>query len=481
MTAFSAGARRQGPRCVSRFGRRITRLAGACAALVLVSAGVVRAQETSLTIYQSGRVLVRRTFPVAVPRGSSTLEVGLGAPNVDPGTLVALDSGVEVRGVTVTAGTGLEAALRRAVGGPIEFMVERGDSLRFVRGTLLSLDPQAVRVEGRVLYTFPGTPALPDSVVSLQPQVSVTVEASRPRSALRLAYQVDGLQWRAAYALVVPHGLRGPATGAMTGLATIDNPGGLAFTGAQVQLLAGEVRRAAAAPGPRPMMARAAVEGNALEEAAAGVPSEEAVGETHLYTLPGAVDVEPGQSRSVALFPEAAAEVAPEYVLRHASYVYQAMQGQPETDLHPEVGYLVRRPKGTPFGDTPLPAGIVRVLAPDSAGRLQLLGETEIQHTPAGRELHLVTGTAFDLTAQRTQTAFALEGPRVSVSSYRVTIQSAKSDTVTVQVVDQFPGQFEVLSSTVPAERVSASTVRFQVRVPAGGETTLEYRVRARW
>lgn len=444
--------------------------------LLLGSAGTARAQETSLTVYQAGRVLVRRTFAVAVPRGASALDVSLGAPNVEPGTLVALEDGVELRGITVSGATGLDATLHRSVGHQIEFMVQRGDSLRWVKGTLLSLDPQAVRVEGRVLYSFPGTPAFPDSLVVLAPQVSIAVQASRSRPSLRLGYQADGLQWRASYTLVVPRDLR--ARGSMAGLATIDNPGGLTFPDAQVQLLAGDVRRVAP-NAPRPMMARAAVAGVAMEDAA--MPSEESVGETHLYTLAGTVDIAPGQSQSIALFPAASVPVEPEYVLRHQSYVFQAPQGQPETDLHPDVGYLVRRPSGAPFGETPLPAGVVRVLSPDSGGRLQLVGEAPIQHTPAGRELHLVTGTAFDLTAQRTQTAFALEGRRASVSSYRVTIQNAKNDTVTVQVLDQFPGQFDVLSSTVPPERLSASTVRFPVKVPAGGEAKLEYQVRARW
>ena len=454
------------------------RLAGTLAVAAALSAGTLRAQETSLTIYQSGRALVRRSFPVAVPRGASTLSVDLGTRNVDPGTLVTLDDGVEIRGVTVVAATGPEASLRRAVGRDIAFMVMGGDSaVRFIRGTLLSLDPQTVRTVGGVIYGFPGTPAFPDSLVELAPsRLAVTVDAARARPSLRLAYQADGLQWRASYTLVVPRNLR--ASGAMAGLATIDDPGGLLFTGAEVQLLAGDVRRAPSAA-PRPMMARAAIAGNALEEAS--VTSEESVGETHVYTLPGTVDLVPGQSKSVALFAQASVPVEPEYVLRHASYVFQSQQSQPEQDLHAETGYLVRRAKGTPFGDTPLPAGAVRVLTPDSGGRLQLVGEPQVQHTPAGRELHLVTGTAFDITAQRVQTTFAMDGRRASISSYRVTIQNAKSDTVTVQVLDEFPGQFEVLSSSVPAERLSSSSVRFAVRVPPGGEATLDYRVRARW
>ena len=91
------------------------------------------------------------------------------------------------------------------------------------------------------------------------------------------------------------------------------------------------------------------------------------------------------------------------------------------------------------------------------------------------------TGTAFDLTAQRTQLTFEPRSQREAVSSYRVVIQNAKTVDVTVEVLEEFPGQWEVLSSSVPPERLSASSVRFPVPVPAGGEATLEYRVRVKW
>jgi len=50
-----------------------------------------------------------------------------------------------------------------------------------------------------------------------------------------------------------------------------------------------------------------------------------------------------------------------------------------------------------------------------------------------------------------------------------------------VQVLEEFPGEWEVLSSSVAPERLSAASARFPVSVPAGGEATLEYRVRVKW
>jgi hypothetical protein len=474
MTEHREVARRQVAQWFPVASARTAGLAGACAVLLLGLAGTAVAQGTSLTIYQDGRVVVRRTIAVPVPRGVSTVPVALGAKSVDPGTLVALDDGIEIRGATVSAATGLEASLRRSIGHDLDFMILRGDSgPRFVRATLLSLDPQTVRLDGRVVYQFPGTPAFPDSVVSLEPRVDLTLDAQRAQRAFGIAYLANGLQWRASYALVLPRE-RG-ARSSIAGYATIEDPGALTFRAAEVQLLAGEVRRAGGRTfGGGFALARAA-------EAAPAPPSEQTVGETHVYTLAGTVDLEPGVTTTVALFPRADVAVEPEYVLRHPAYVFQSRQDQPERDLHAEVSYLVRRPRATAFGDVPLPAGVVRVMGPDSAGRLQLLGEAQIEHTPAGRELHLVTGTSFDITAQRTQLTFEPGAKRSAVSSYRVTIQNAKTDSVTVQVLDEFPGHFDVLSSSVPAERLSASSVRFPVRVPAGGEATLEYRVRVRW
>ncbi len=170
------------------------RLASVLGAAALLWAGALEAQ-TSLTVYQDGRVMVRRTLNVPVPRGVSTLPVDLGGRSADPSTIVALDDGVEISGARVSAGTGASAALRRAVGQEIEWMTIRGDSgMRFVRGTLLSADPVAVRIDGRIVFSPPGIPAFPESLVSLAPRADITVDAARPQERLRLAWQLQGLR-----------------------------------------------------------------------------------------------------------------------------------------------------------------------------------------------------------------------------------------------------------------------------------------------
>jgi hypothetical protein len=56
-----------------------------------------------------------------------------------------------------------------------------------------------------------------------------------------------------------------------------------------------------------------------------------------------------------------------------------------------------------------------------------------------------------------------------------------KKEAVTVEVVEPVPGDWEVLRSTLPHEKVDAFTMRFRVPVPKDGEAKLTYRVRVRF
>ena len=69
----------------------------------------------------------------------------------------------------------------------------------------------------------------------------------------------------------------------------------------------------------------------------------------------------------------------------------------------------------------------------------------------------------------------------IATADYRVTITSAKDTAVTVEVIEERQGDWAVLSSSIPGEKVSSTRTRFRVRVPAKGEAVLNYRVRVVW
>jgi hypothetical protein len=68
-----------------------------------------------------------------------------------------------------------------------------------------------------------------------------------------------------------------------------------------------------------------------------------------------------------------------------------------------------------------------------------------------------------------------------ATADYKVTLTNATDSAVTIAVEERRAGEWSVVSSSVPAEKVSSTATRFSVKVPARGETDLTYRVRAVW
>jgi len=431
--------------------------------------------QTSLTIYNDGRVLVRRTVTVEVPKGSSTQWVMLG--QLDPSTLFSLDTTVAITGSSYDPASDYAGALRRAVGRKLVFRSGKDT----VTATVLSVAPEAYKLpDGSITFSAPGQPLFPADLVSIDPVINLSLEAQQARKDLRLGYFSGGAQWQASYQVVLG------AQARISGEAVISSASFRAED-AEVQLLAGSVSQAVQAMdgGARPM-AMAAREANAFEAKV----SEQKVGEFHLYSLPGRTTILPGRITTVALFDPASARYERHYVVRgQIPYWGGLYQSGDEQEAPVEVSYVLQRPRKTEFGDRPIPGGVARLFQADSSGRLQLVGESALDHTPAGEDLRLYAGNAFDLTAKRVQTTFATRRDSLpgggwqtsATADYRVTLKNASDSAVSIDVEERRGGEWTVLSSSVPAQKVSSTLTRFRVAVPARGSATLRYRVKVIW
>ncbi len=444
-----------------------------------VPLGAQAPTPTSLTVYNDGRVLMRRSVAVRVPKGSSTQRVVLGA--LDPATIFSLDSAVTITGLTYDGAVDEASVLRRSVGRRVVFRLpETHDTLSAL---VLGVDPLRLQLpDGRVSFTAPGAALYPADVVVAEPAVTLGLESAKALDRLRLGYFTAGAMWHASYQVLL-----GPGHARVTGSAVLDSRS-LRVEDAEVQLLAGSVGSASEpVPPPVPLQARAAMADEARMEK--NFASEQRVGEFHLYSLPGRLSLQPGLTTTVAFFEPADVAYEREYVVHGAVpwWGFLPQQGE-ETEVPVEVAYTLKRPRKTELGDRPLPAGSVRLYQPDSTGRAQLVGEAAMDHTPAGEDLRLSAGTAFDLTARRVQTAYTTRrdstraGWRtLATADYRVTVRNADDTAVTVAVEEERAGEWSVLQSSVKPEKVSSTITRFRVRVPARGETVLTYRVRVVW
>jgi hypothetical protein len=456
----------------------------ATVALAMAAAVMPVTAQTSLSIYSDGRVVVRRSLAQPLEKGRNTLSLKVDA--LDPATLFSPDTSVGLVSAVLRPATDQATALARAIGQTLSFVRPRAaGGADTVRATVVRPDPPQYRLpDGRFVLSEPGEPIFPADLVRTTPDLAVTLEAARAQPRTELAWVADGAaRWEATYQVVLA-GVRCQ----VSGTATITSQGLRADT-AEVQLVAGSINRARVVPRPEFYVRAGAMK--AVAEAPAPSPSEEAVGETHVYLLPGPVSLEPGTPVTTALFPRATVAYTQEYVvpgvLPYRGFLGPS-PGEPNR-VPVQVWYTLKRTRGTPFGDRPLPGGTVQLYQADSAGRLQLVGEARSDHAPPGRDVRVQSGDAFDITADRVQTDYSQEPipppkrgmptrQRVT-ASYRVTISNAKADKVTVDVREARSGVWRVTDSSVPVEKLSATEVRFRVQVPAGGDATLTYTVQA--
>ena len=437
--------------------------------------------QTSLSIYRDGRVVVRRTLPQALQQGRNALTLRLEA--LDPATLFSPDTSVSITSAIVRYPSTAPDALARAVGQTLSFVRAKGDT---VRATVVRADPPQYKLpDGRVLLSPPGEPLFPAELVRTTPEAQLVLDASRARQRTEIAYVAQGVTWEALYQVIL--------TGArcqVSGTATVTSHA-LRADSADVQLVAGAIRRTRQ---PKAQEGLYAVDGVALRGAVIAVQEaeartrEESVGETHVYQLPGRLTIEPDVPIATALFPRSSAPVMPELIVPGVLPWRGWIGPMPEPNRVPvQVWYTIKRAAKTPFGDRPLPSGTVQLYQADSSGRVQLIGEAANDHTAPGRDLRVQSGDAFDITAERVQTDFnqeqlppvrrGLPNRQRATMGYRVTIANAKTEAITVDVREARFGTWKIVESSVAAEKLSSTEMRFRVQVPAGGEATLTYTI----
>jgi hypothetical protein len=439
------------------------------------------AAQTSLSIYRDGRVVVRRTLPQALQQGRNALTLRL--EGLDPATLFSPDTAVTVTSATARYPSTSSDALGRAIGQTISFVRAKGDT---VRATVVRADPPQFRLpDGRLLLGLPGEPLFPAEIVRVAPEADVVLDAARARPRTEIAYVAQGMTWEALYQVIL---LGGRAQ--ISGTATVTSQA-MRSDSSEVQLVAGSIQRtrakSAVAEDESEVMAIDGVMARGAR-AASFTATEEAVGETHVYQLPGRITIEPNVPVTTALFPRSSAPVTQELIVPGIVPLYGLMGQRPEPYRAPvQVWYTIKRAAKTSFGERPLPGGTVQLYQADSTGRVQLIGEAATSHTAPGRDLRLQSGNAFDITAERVQTEYNQEPvpparrglpARLRVTAaYRVTITNAKTTAVSVDIREAHYGDWKIVESSSPAEKLSSTESRFRVQVPAQGEATLTYTV----
>lgn len=346
--------------------------------------------------------------------------------------------------------------------------------------TVLSTNGGVVlRFADRIETGVPGRLAFAGVPETLRDKPTLVISLVNPVAGeqnLELSYLTGGLSWRADYVAELN---ANDDQLDLNGWVTLTNQSGAAYPNARLQLVAGDLNRVREPqPMSRAMMALAAKGADAAEM------QQEALFEYHLYTLQRPTTVAENQTKQVALMSAIEVPVNKEFLLVGANYYYSGQYGELGQKL--KVGVFVDfQNKGEGLG-IPLPKGVIRVYKKDSQGNAQFVGEDRIDHTPKNETVRLKLGDAFDVTADRKQTNFQkLAGTGrynyVYESAYEIVLKNAKAEAVTVTVREPMPGDWSMVSESLPHARPASGTAEWKVEVPADGKSTLTYRVRVRY
>jgi hypothetical protein len=438
--------------------------------------------ELGLTVYSGGFGLIRevRTLPVA--KGRSELEFAGVAGTIQPET-------VQVHPLAAGSLRVLEQNYRYDLLSPDKLLEKYvGKSVRVLRwneskgrdeerdATVLSASPTPIlRIGDEITWAYPGRisfPEIPKNLIA-HPTLVWLLESGAEKPKVEVTYLAQSLSWKADYVLVVDDK---DATGDLNGWVTLDNKSGAQFSGAKLQLVAGDVHRVT----PQLVYDRMAKQRFPMAEAAAPAFQEEGLFEYHLYTLERPATLLENEQKQIELLEASGIALKKRLVLRGQPQWFRGQIGEAPTLTKVSVSLELENKAAQHLG-MPLPKGIVRVYKRDSSGGRQFLGEDQIDHTPRDEKVRVRVGDAFDVVGERRQTDYKVIAACRSESAWAIDVRNHKDEKVDVDLIEPADGDWEIVSSSQKATKEDAHTFSFQVSVPANGSVRVEYRVRVRY
>jgi len=431
--------------------------------------------RVSLTVYNQNIALVEDVRNLNVPAGRSRQEFPGVSASIRPETV-----GLSGRGLSVveqnfdydllTPGKLMESAVGNEIGivrtnpGSGAQSTERARVLAANQGVVLQIGDriEVLRDDGvptRVIFD-----RVPQNLRP-RPTLSVTLDAEGAgRRETTLSYLTSGLTWKADY---VARFDEKAGKLDLTGWVTLTNNSGATFSNAQTRVVAGDVNLInQGGYNPRPPVRVSNTRGNGTQSGGQG-----ALADVYVYPLPEAVTVANNQTKQVGLI-DAAGVPATKRYLRVVDGFYSA-----EEPIAAEVGVIFANGSGN--AARALPAGVIRVYVKDEAGEPRFIGESQVDHSPAGSEIVVTTGDAFDVTVQPRLVSSERVSKRL-VDYFRTryameyTVRNARPEAVTVEVRQRGLGRdTELTDQSIEGEMRDARTVVWRVPVPANGETKL--------
>ncbi|MCL6583836.1 MAG: DUF4139 domain-containing protein [bacterium] len=448
----------------------------------------------SLTIYNQNYGLIREERKVAFSPEESQEVLFMDVPaQIEPETVFIETQDREIKILEQKFEYDLitqENLLKQYVGKQLKILTEnpKTGEKSLLEAELVSYhnNQPIYQIKGEIYLGYPaGTlvlPKIPEQMVA-RPTLRWLVKNSLRKAQEKpivVSYLSRGLNWTANYLLRLD---QKAAEGNLFSWVTIDNQSGVTFPAAKIKLVAGEVKRAEEV---RYGIRRKGLAAESLEVDTAAQPSpfrEEALAEYHLYTLDKPSTLKDQQTTQISFIEATKIPIQKEYIFLGEGIYQRSQRDLPQPPPRPTRVYLKLENRKEHHLGLPLPQGVIRVYqaaAGSGASRthFEFIGEDRLMDTPPDETVRIQIGSAFDVLGVQKQMEWQKVAAQVYESSWQVELRNRRDEKVVVQVIEPVQGEWKILSSSHPYERLEAYKIGFSVPVPARGEAKLTYRIR---
>lgn len=429
------------------------------------------APQLSLTIYNNNLALVQDARQLKVPAGRTRIEFKNVSASIRPETVALSGKGLSIVEQNfdydlltpqkmMEKAVGHQIRIMRTIPGTGRETAETATVLSVNNGVVLRIGNriEVLRADGiptRVIFS-----SIPENLRA-SPTLSVTVDAAAAgRRQATLSYLTTGLGWKADYVALFDEG-KGRLR--LQGWITLTNTSGTTYKNARAQLVAGNVNLTGAQRNHRYYRPR-----TSNRTAGTAASGEGGVADYLVYDLPERVTIAQSQTKQVSFLELPGVKASKTYEYRAGGFASR------ENPQHADV--VVRFSNK----ERAMPAGIVRVYMRDAKGEAKFVGENNVDHSPAGSDVSVKIGEAFDVTVQPT----VVSSEKISRwrTRYAMSYLFRNAQAKPVNVELRQGGLWrdaEVEKESLKSRQIDAHTVGWTVPVPANGETVLTFTVDA--
>ncbi|BAW80138.1 hypothetical conserved protein [Candidatus Nitrosoglobus terrae] len=433
-------------------------------------------KAVSITIYNNNLALVRDQRRIVLKKGNNTLAFTDVSTEIQPETALlrnlsrpknffVIEQNYEFD--LLTAQNLLEKYVGQKVG--VRYHHPTTGEQTIKEAILLAANPEIIlqfkdHIEAGIplnRITYPQTPQNLRTNPALVSQINTTFTGPQT---LELNYLTRGLSWKADYIAQLNEAENHFD---LNSWITLTNQSGIAYKGAHLQFMAGNIHQVTPfAKYARPQAREAITLANE-----APTVQEEALLDYHLYSLAQATTINNNQTKQITLFNARNIPIQKSYEIHDHISCTQDNPTYP-TVFNLPVAIFLRfdNSKENKLG-LPLPPGIVRFYKQNLAHDFQFVGEDIMIHKDDYAEFKI--GQAFDVTAIKQRTRYQKLSYNTFESTFEIKIQNITKIPVVVKITELIPDNCHVLAENYPHQQKTANAAVWQLAIPPEKRTTL--------